>query len=364
MSAIWKLLLTLLIATYQVLQVIWTPVRRLLNRKGELSILPYRGLGTPERILVRGRVLHSPTARPHQDGDGHWRNLANMVRRINTVESPGQLVRVSVAGQTVESVSDAEGFFQVEVLAGAARFNAPLQDVEITAGTARAEVRTQTEAVVSTPESQRLIISDIDDTVIHTGATNLLTMAWSTLFGTAASRTAFGGVAAFYQQLVRGKSGRAGNPLVFISRSPWNLYDLFDHFCELQGMPAGRVFFLRDWGISREGLTPAKTRGHKYGLIREILDVVPHLPVVLLGDSGQKDPEIYTAIASEYPTRVQGIFIRDVTNTERRRAEIDELAAALLPEHISLCLSKDSAGMAVEAAARGWISTPDPAERD
>ena len=40
----------------------------------------------------------------------------------------------------------------------------------------------------------------------------------------------------------------------------------------------------------------------------------PNRRFVLVGDSGEKDPEIYGALARQHPKQVTQIFIRDVTS--------------------------------------------------
>ena len=37
---------------------------------------------------------------------------------------------------------------------------------------------------------------------------------------------------------------------------------------------------------------------------------------MLIGDSGELDPEIYAQIRSEFPARIQEIIIRDVVNAK------------------------------------------------
>jgi len=57
--------------------------------------------------------------------------------------------------------------------------------------------------------------------------------------------------------------------------------------------------------------TPAG-REEKTGRIREILDLHALLPFVLIGDSGEKDPEIYADIVRTYPGRILAVCIREV----------------------------------------------------
>jgi len=330
---------------------------RSLGGADELRIFSYRGLGRPDRLMLKGRVLVDNGQTEYESDDDFWDDLVNMYRRLNTTEIPGARVRVSAAGAVTEVVTDDEGYFDVELEAINQPFASPRQAVtlELLESASKNTVVEQSEVVVRSPNSSFLLISDIDDTVVETEATNLLAMARATFLGNARSRTPFPGVGQLYKALVDGPSGEDNNPLVFISRSPWNLYDLFDQFCDLQGIPSGRVFYLRDWGFSMEGLTRARARGHKFELIRRILELEPDLPVILIGDSGQKDPEIYHAISEGHPGRLLGAFIRNVTKSRSRDESIRNLASEVREDGSVLYLADDCLEVARKAAEHGWI---------
>jgi phosphatidate phosphatase APP1 len=330
---------------------------RRLGGPGPLRIEAYRGLGRPDRLLLKGRVLVDRGPTVSEDDDDFWDDLGNMYRRLHTTEIPGARVRISAAGASSEAVTDEEGFFELELRAAGEPFSAPRQSIELELVDPDNDppVQVQGEAVVRSPDAGFLVISDIDDTVVRTQATHALAMARATFLGSARSRVPFPGVAALYTALVEGRTGDEGNPLVFVSRSPWNLYDLFDEFCTLQGIPAGRVLYLRDWGLSAEGLSRARPRGHKFRLISRLLEFEPDLPVILIGDSGQKDPEIYSEIVEEHPGRILAAFIRNVSHSERRAAVIDDLAAQVKVDGGALHLIQDSLEVARLAAELGWI---------
>ena len=74
-------------------------------------------------------------------------------------------------------------------------------------------------------------------------------------------------------------------------------------------------------------MVQARSHEHKLGPIRRILETYPALSFVLLGDSGQQDPELYLRVLREHPGRICAIYIRDVSATRRDR-QVDELAAA------------------------------------
>src|SRR5690606_1975618 len=83
---------------------------------------------------------------------------------------------------------------------------------------------------------------------------------------------------------------------------------------------------LRDWGISERGLLPRRHGDHKLGAIRQILECYPALPFILIGDSGQQDPEIYCDVVRQYRGRILAVYIRSVTDDPGRAEAIGRLA--------------------------------------
>jgi len=210
--------------------------------------------------------------------------------------------------------------------------------------------------LIPPPTAQFGVISDIDDTVLQTGATSVRSLAKQVLFGNAYTRLPFEGVSAFYEALNRG-----GNPLFYVSSSPWNLYDVLVEFMELNDIPLGPIM-LRDWGVSATELLPTTHGAHKQDAIRQILETYPKLPFILIGDSGQEDPEIYRQVVRDFPGRVLSIYIRDVNDDAARRESVQRLAQELAQDGSTLLLTADTAVAAEHAAARGWIHADGVAE--
>lgn len=57
----------------------------------------------------------------------------------------------------------------------------------------------------------------------------------------------------------------------------------------------------------------------KFAHIEPLLTTFPTRSFVLVGDTGQKDPEIYAALAHKYPRQVTQIVIRDLDGMETPR---------------------------------------------
>ncbi|MEJ7812011.1 MAG: phosphatase domain-containing protein [Gemmatimonadaceae bacterium] len=321
-----------------------------------VQVVAYRGYGTAERAWVVGRVLENERVSAATITDSRWRNLVNTLKRLESDEVPHARVRVTWSGAAHELTSDDDGYIAGWVTPAAPlpadRSWHPVALELISPIYEGAEpARTTGDVLVPPPSAEYGVISDLDDTVIRTEATDLVRMARATLFENARTRLPFPGVAAFYGALRQGAHGSADNPMFYVSSSPWNLYDLLTEFLSLQGIPDGPLV-LRDWDLAvpRGGHAP-----HKLGAIARIMDTYPRLPFILIGDSGQEDPEIYREVVRRYPTRILAAYIRNVTPDPHRSAAIRALAAEVVEAGSTLILADDTLAAARHALERGWI---------
>jgi phosphatidate phosphatase APP1 len=193
------------------------------------------------------------------------------------------------------------------------------------------------------------VISDIDDTIMETGVANKARMLWNLFVQGPRSRVAFPGMAALLQALHRGVSGTEVNPMLYVSRGPWSIYEILDEFFNVHAIPIGPILFLREWGLTLQSPLPRRAEDHKLELIRNMLRLYRNLPFVLIGDSGQRDPEIYAQIVCEHPGRVLAIYIRNVSRDPARRRAIEDLALEVVAAGSSLLLAADSLAMAKHA---------------
>lgn len=169
----------------------------------------------------------------------------------------------------------------------------------------------------------------------------------------ARTRLPFAGVAAFYRALQRGTSGNENNPVFYISSSPWNLYDLLVDFLAVHDIPAGPLF-LQDYGIDTHQFIAIGHRAHKLAAFQRILHTYPMLPFLLIGDSGQEDPEIYAEVVKTYPGRIRAIYIRDVS-TDVRDAAVQKLIAEASRHQVEMVLVPDTLAAAQHAVHHGFI---------
>jgi len=256
--------------------------------------------------------------------------------------------------QPLVVVTDEEGYYQAKIAVGDCGNHEKLEwlPVRAVAGTVEAD-----HAILSMPTGAGYaIVSDMDDTVIHTGVTSILLMVKLTFLENAKTRKPLEGIAALYQAFQKGRGDVSRNPIFYVSSSPWNLYGLLVDFLRLNEIPAGPLL-LRDLGVDRLKFIQEKGHGHKQEKTLRLMDQFPHLPFILIGDSGQEDPSIYAEISQLRPGRVKAIYIRDVDpdsdsklDTAVHRA-IEKAASAGVP----MILAKDSRAISSHAEEIGLI---------
>lgn len=337
----------------RLLRTVARPVRRGEHRG--LLIQPYRGYGSRRRVFLMGRVFRQPGSRAVAPRGRLLHDLYSFLRRLLRRGSGDRTVLVEFAGHTHRTTTDRDGYFRFDLEAEDAfpvddGWNTARLRLEDPAGV-RAEV-----AVYVTPTRARFaVVSDIDDTVMVTGVADKLKMFWRLFASGEDSRVAFPGVAGFYRALHGGRGGNEGNPMLYVSRAPWSIFEMIERFFQRHEIPVGPILFLRDWGLTVQRPLPRRATDHKRILIETMLTIYDELPFVLIGDSGQHDPEVYADLVERHPGRIAAIYIRDVSDSDTRAGEIEELADAVRRADSELVLAADTDRMARHARAHGLI---------
>lgn len=331
---------------------------------GEICLVPYLGHGTATTFYLKGRVLRDKNISSAMEDDSIWLNLLNMYKRYNSDEIPGAIVRARFGDLVEEVTADSEGFFSFELHPSSLpQLDDIWYDVELELvdypGKAKnpaepQEVRATGKVIVPPPEAQFGVISDIDDTVLRTDIVNLVAMARNTFLMNAHTRLPFEGVAAFYDALRRGSSNQQNNPIYYVSSGAWNLYDMIVDFFVVRNIPLGPLFMV-DFGLTRERFITPSHHEHKVKTIQNLLNTHPTLPFILIGDSGQKDPEIYLEVVSSNPKRILAVYIRDVT-LDTRDAQIHLLRDRAKGLGVEMVLVPDTFVAAQHAAEKGFIT--------
>lgn len=233
----------------------------------------------------------------------------------------GKRITVRVGGiETTLAKSGADGHFQGIVQIPASRAGrAGGHSLRIRAKTRKGDDRRFEGILMLVGDEGLSVISDIDDTIKITGAYDR-TLALKRTFLHRFEEVP--GMARAYREW-----SRQGAVFHYVSASPWHLFVPLSQFMRRSVFPIGSLH-LRDFRLkssSRWNLLKS-SKDYKLGNISKLLEQFPKRHFILVGDTGESDPEIYSEVARRFPGRIQAIYLRqvrrsDVDDTRRRAAQ-------------------------------------------
>ncbi|HTF21438.1 MAG TPA: App1 family protein [Chryseolinea sp.] len=188
---------------------------------------------------------------------------------------------------------------------------------------------------VSTPD---IVVSDIDDTILHSHISRKIRKIRTLLFTPVERRMAVEPVKTLINRIVT-----QGATAFYLSNSEQNLYPLIYRFLVLNAFPVGPIFLkqmrrLRDL-IRYRKLPPPEV--HKMKMLNILLPMFSEKNFVLIGDNTQYDLSIYLTAAKNYPDNVKAIYIRRVVPLPDETAKVAEIKASLASRDIEFHYGDD-----------------------
>ncbi|WP_223789246.1 phosphatidate phosphatase App1 family protein [Marinicella meishanensis] len=173
------------------------------------------------------------------------------------------------------------------------------------------------------------IISDIDDTVKISAVTQRRELLQNTFYQ---PFKAVPGMAAHYRHWLA-----EDGALHFVSSSPWQLYPFLHEFIAQSGFPTAD-YHLKSFRFKDSSLLNLWTKSTetKPPQIKAILQRYPQRQFILVGDSGEYDPEIYADIQRQFPEQIKHILIRNVTGERASDERFQTAFKGLKPDQWQL----------------------------
>ncbi len=149
------------------------------------------------------------------------------------------------------------------------------------------------------------IISDIDDTIKISQVAHRRQLLHNTFLHE------FVPVPGMSQLFQKWKND--GAAMHYVSSSPWQLYHPLHAFLAEHGFPDGS-FHLRSYRFGDPSILRlfVSRKRNKFKIIESIFLQFPERQFILVGDSGEKDAEIYGKVARRFPRQTKRILIRRV----------------------------------------------------
>ncbi len=271
-----------------------------------IEIIVYPAVMAPgAQLIIEGRVIRHEERAPIDAQDGKRRNLKRNLQLLINREVADVTVTATLGAAVGQGVTDAEGYYRIE-LPDSDAHAAGWLPVVVEARGHRGEGAVLGVAASATDG----VISDIDDTLLVTGVTRKRSLLKNSLLRNPLQRQPVERMPQLLNRLVA-DAAAAGCCVFYLSGTPRQMHSSVQAFLQHQGFPPGVLITKRITNDSTsENLRDQ--RAYKLARIEEIFTRLPQLQFTLLGDDAEADPEIYAEIARRHPRRVRGIWIREV----------------------------------------------------
>ncbi len=256
-------------------------------------VLTYACISNGENLFLRLRIVRSNSDIKFSKKDSHPSHILKVIRLFLSRSSKRTEVELLIDGRKHILKTSKRGFIektlQVETQSKVLKFKIKghenYKDIPID----------------FLSRDSKLVVSDLDDTILKSQATNLTKLILRTLFRPLKKRSSFEGASEFYQNLER-----AGNKIIYVSSSTWDLYPMIKDFILEFDFPNGPILLQN----TRDKQKSKKSHHQKFDYLIEISKLVNKGQLILIGDEGQRDPEIYLEISKLHPNLVDQILIR------------------------------------------------------
>lgn len=149
------------------------------------------------------------------------------------------------------------------------------------------------------------LISDVDDTIKHTGVTGDKKSMFKNVFVAPWQDWIIEGIPQWYNQL----STQFNVDFFYVSNSPLQLYTTLQNYIS-NTLPNGPIFLKQYAGHIVASIMNTSAANKKMDTIEQILQDFSQKKFILVGDSGEKDFETYIELALKYPGQILAIYIR------------------------------------------------------
>ena len=271
--------------------------------------------GNTKRVLIEGRVIESRSrGKPVSISDNILENTWEKLKQFFNDEAEKYPVYLVLPNGLYNTKTDDEGYFQFEI-----DLPKPLEPKYY-----RAKLNLKN--FVSEKECQLLIlpddkgigiISDFDDTVIVTDVINKAQAVKNTLFKNYKQRQVVQGMSHSYKGILSKNDYPSLSTLFFVTGSPRQLSTSIHNFLNYHHFP-DRVLIGKK--LNGENSDPFLDQlSYKTKRISMIFELYPKMQFILVGDDGEKDPEIYNIVQKTFPDQVLSIWIRKVSTNPNKK---------------------------------------------
>ena len=301
----------------------------------------YHGYGYENKFFIQGHALALSALPRKRYRNKLLVNMFSLIRLFIIKPIRDASVQLRIQNSTFHQATDEEGFFKFE---GSLKSNLAFGWQEVFADLldAKGSIITTSNGFIFVPyNTQYGFVSDIDDTFLVSHSSTILKRLRVLFTNNARTRKPFEGVAEHYKLLAHANTMiEKPNAFFYVSSSEWNLYNYLVEFTRINELPRG-IFLLNNLKQLSQLFHTGKNNHHgKYDRIAQVMKAFPNQQFILLGDSSQQDPYIYSSLVKDFPGKIYAVYIRDVYKKNEQKAK--DIMALLATTGVAVCFFKHS----------------------
>jgi phosphatidate phosphatase APP1 len=280
-------------------------------------LLSFYAVTNGEKLMVFGHLTHSFKKDLNFKGFSSTKTFFTLLSLYRTRFVANHEVEITFNTGKSTVTTDAKGsfFLTADLLTG----QTSVLDVQID-GISVTFMPELYDLTIHEIKTDTILISDIDDTVLHSYISNKFMKFLTLMFTAAEQRRAVEPT----MKLIREQYALGVTPF-YLSNSEQNLYPLIYRFLKHNNFPKGPLFLkemrkLRD--VFRGKKFPEQSL-HKLTTLNLLLRFFPEKKFILVGDNTQHDLDIYLSMAEKFPACIKYIIILKVV----KRPADDEVVA-------------------------------------
>ncbi len=301
------------------LRVIWAKFKKHFGKLEKARLEVFLAFGNEKEVFIKGRVVEAYKQSRPSPQKSSLQNMLAALRRYAGSSIPEVQVEMKLGDTRQTLFTNEEGIFDIHLSVDQEKTETATFRVIPEEGVVPEKRKVETQLLCHSTATERGIISDIDDTILISHATKVGKKFWLSISKNSYTRRPFPGVSEFYKYL--NQSGKV--PVFYVSSSDWNLFDLIMDFLEYRKIPHGPLL-LKDLHVNLKNIwkSGGGDHSHKMEKIDLLMKLYPKMKFVLVGDSGQHDPELYAKVIDSHPGRVDAVYIRQIGKLTPEREQI------------------------------------------
>ena len=279
-------------------------------------LLSFYALSNGSEAIICGQLTRTVPSDLSFVNFGRRKTFRTLLSLYRTKPLINQSISLRFNSGSISAVTDASGSFFVKRRID--DINSILQRVELSNGEEALLMEGLYLRSIHHVINPYLVISDIDDTLLHSYISNKVRQFRTLAFTPVERRKAV-----VPMQEVMKRFVRSGASSIYLSNSELNLYPLIYRFLIHNDFPPGPLFLkrLRRLGDLFRYRKLSERDVHKMKILDEVLPLFSGRKFALVGDNTQHDLPIYLSVAEKYPESVRFILIRRVI----KRSAVDGL---------------------------------------